>query len=125
MQDEFWGAPPQQQMQRAAAMLWPLLGDNPRFAYEGRFVGLDAPDLSDIETIAALVGIQAGTASFFVDAAKEAPLSDALRDRGLKLDRWDQLMGAGDAVATSRAVMASGSPRTRWSSNACRASANR
>ena len=106
MQDEFFGAPPQQQMQRTASALWPLLMDDPRFAYEGRFVSFDAPGLSDIETVAALVAVQGGEASFFVDAADELSLTERLQQRGLKTDRWDQLMGGREAVEASRAVIA-------------------
>ena len=106
LQDEFFGAPPQQAMQRTAAALWPLLEGDARFAYEGRFVGFDAPALADADTIAALVAVQGGEASFFVDAANEAPLTEALHRRGLTADRWDQLMGGRDAIAASRTVVA-------------------
>jgi len=106
VENEFWGAPPQRQMQRTAASLWPLVQDDARFAYEGRFVGFDAPELGDVDTIAALVGVQGGTASFFVDARNEAALTGALTGLGLKLDRWDHLMGEADAIIAARAVLA-------------------
>ncbi len=105
MTEEFFGAPPQQEMQRVAQALWPLLKDDPRFAYEGRFVGFDAASAADVETIAALVAVQGGEASFFVDAADEAPLTEQLRARGLMTDRWDMLLGGDAAVEACRAVV--------------------
>jgi hypothetical protein len=81
---EFFGAHPQQEMQRIASALWPLLRDNPRFAYEGRFVGLDAPEPPDLEAIVALAGTQGGTASFFLDIGREAVITSACRQRATR-----------------------------------------
>lgn len=72
---EFFGTLPQQEMQRIANALWPLLKGDARHAYEGRFVGLDRPDLAGVEVLAALAGTQGGTASFFVDAGGENPIT--------------------------------------------------
>lgn len=102
---EFFGAPPQQAMQRTASSLWPLLRGDSRYAYEGRFVGLDAPELADIDRLAARVGTQGGAASFFVDAAKEAAITAALKARSFTTDRWDQLMAAESGIAISRGIV--------------------
>jgi hypothetical protein len=102
---EFFGAPPQQEMQRTASALWPLLRDDPRYVYEGRFVGHDAPRGEDVDRIAALVGTQGGSACFFVDAAREAAIVADLRARGFTADRWDHLMADERGVAVSREVI--------------------
>jgi GNAT superfamily N-acetyltransferase len=102
---EFFGAPPQQEMQRRAAALWPSLRANPRYAYEGRFVGLDAPRLADVDTIAALARTQGGAASFFVDAGKEAEITSALKALGFNTDRWDHLMASEPGIAIARGIV--------------------
>jgi len=102
---EFFGAPPQQAMQRLGAALWPLVSANPRFAYEGRFVAIDAPDVADLDAMGSLVALQGGTGAFFVDAAKEAALLAGLKARGLTTDRWDHLMADASAVPVCRALV--------------------
>ncbi|HEY5080876.1 MAG TPA: GNAT family N-acetyltransferase [Bauldia sp.] len=102
---EFFGTLPQQEMQRIANALWPLLKGDPRYAYEGRFVGLDRPDLAGVEVLAALAGTQGGTASFFVDAGGENPITSALQARGYTTDRWDHLMAGEAGIAISRDIV--------------------
>jgi hypothetical protein len=104
---EFFGAAPQQEMQRTASALWRLLRDDPRYAYEGRFVGHDAPLAADVDRIVALVGTQGGSASFFVDGVREGEIVADLRARGFTTDRWDHLMADERGVALSRAVISS------------------
>lgn len=104
-----FGSEPQQTMQRKAAALWRLLSDDPRFAYEGRCVALDAASPSVVDVCTALVDTQGGTASFFVDATDEEDVTAALDAEGFNTDRWEHLMGAERAIGVSRAILSKAS----------------
>jgi hypothetical protein len=102
----FFGSEPQQDMQRRGAALWQLVSDDPRFAYEGRCVALDAASPAVVDVSKALVVAQGGTASFFVSASDEEEVTDAMEAEGFNTDRWEQLMGAENSVGISRDTLA-------------------
>lgn len=100
MKEYYFGSDAQRRMQRTAYWLWPLLRHDPNYCYTGRFVGVDAPNGDSVDALVALAHVQGATLANFVPVAREAELIAAFRQRGMRTDRWDQLVGEGcDAAA--------------------------
>jgi RimJ/RimL family protein N-acetyltransferase len=107
---EYFGSDPQRALQRRAAALWELVKDNPRYAFEGRYVGLHGLAAEDMLTFSALARTQGGTICFNVAAEDEVELTAAIYAEGLVSDRWDLLMGGDEAITACRAFLADYTP---------------
>jgi RimJ/RimL family protein N-acetyltransferase len=110
LRGEYFGSDPQRALQRRAAALWELVRDNPRYAFEGRCVGLHGLAAEDVLTFAALARTQGATVCFNVPAGGEAERTAAIEAQGLLTDRWDLLMGGERAIAACRAFIADYAP---------------
>ncbi|MBU3258443.1 hypothetical protein KPG71_00300 [Roseovarius sp. PS-C2] len=100
-----FGSDVQQQMQRKAHHLWPLLRNDPRYGYEGRMVGLDGAEPADVPLLAALARLQGASVSHYVPLAQEAELAAHVAGAGLVTDRWDQFMGGAACIETCARVL--------------------
>jgi hypothetical protein len=106
MNDEIFGSDDQRALLRRGRAMAALLGQDRRYSYYGRTVGLPGPQDGDIDHLAALATVQ-GSATYLavpldqVDANKTAILARGLVP--MIYDRWE---GAGTAVAAARQVAA-------------------
>lgn len=107
MSDEYFGTPAQQGLQRRAAAMWTLLGDDPAYCCHGRAVGVTDPAPETLAQQIALARLQGGASCEGV-SAKEAPARRAaLEAAGLKLDEYVSWSGGAGAIRTARDVRAS------------------
>ena len=93
--------PAQQGIQARAYKLWQSVRSDPRYAYEGRLVALDGTNPGTIDDLLFLVREQGAGVSWYVKPDDEAALTEKLRSGGRTTDRWDQYLGAADAVRAS------------------------
>lgn len=98
MQPRFFGSQAQQRMQGIAYALSPLLQDDPAYGIEGRMWGIDAPDLSEVDKVAALASLQGASVNHYVPKSREAAFAKEYAQRGFANDRWDQFMGYRDCL---------------------------
>ncbi len=103
---EFFGNEAQRALQRRGWALWTIVGDEPRFSYNGRVVGQHSIAMSDLPRVVAFAELQGATVSSFIPAKQEADMRAALADQGLDTDCWEQLLGAAETVTSSRAIVA-------------------
>lgn len=107
MIEEYFGAPAQQGLQRRAAAMWALLGDDPAYCCHGRAVGVTDPAPDTLAQQIALARLQ-GVASCEGVSAGEAPARRAaLEAAGLKLDEYVSWTGGPEAIQAAREVLAS------------------
>ncbi|MEQ9261189.1 MAG: hypothetical protein RIG84_19040 [Roseovarius sp.] len=99
MHPRYFGTDVQKRMQRIAHELSPLLRDDPDYGTEGRMWGLDSPELSQADKVAALARVQGATVNHYVPKSQEARYAEAYAARGLVNDRWDQFMGGRECLA--------------------------
>jgi GNAT superfamily N-acetyltransferase len=102
--DDYVGNPAQQDMQRRAYRLWRSISDDPRYAYEGRLVTLDGVRPETIDELLFLAREQLAAVSWYVDADHESALTERLTALGYAVDRWDQHIGAGEALQAAGQV---------------------
>ncbi len=107
MSDEVFGSPAQQGLQRRAAAMWTLLGDDPAYCCHGRAVGVTDPVPETLARQVALARLQ-GVASCEGVSEREAPARRAaLKAAGLKLDEYVSWAGGAEAIQAARHVLAS------------------
>lgn len=107
MPDEYFGSPAQQGLQRRAAAMWTLLGEDPAYSCHGRAVGVSAQVPGRIEQQIALARLQ-GVSSCEGVASGDAPAHRAaLEEAGLKLDEYVTWAGGAEAIEIARNVLAS------------------
>ncbi|MEE4212227.1 MAG: GNAT family protein [Parvularcula sp.] len=99
MQPRFFGSDVQKRMQRIANELSPLLKAQPEYGTEGRMWGVDAPEVGDVNKVAALARLQGATVNHYVPKTREGQFAAEYAERGFLNDRWDQFMGKHDCVA--------------------------
>jgi hypothetical protein len=106
MKDEFFGSDDQRALQRRGRALAALLGQDRRYSYYGRSVGLPGPEDGDIDHLAALVTVQGYAVYGAVALDQVDALKTALSARGLVPMHYDKWQGSGSALAAARRVIA-------------------
>lgn len=107
MIEEYFGTPAQQGLQRRAAAMWTLLGDDPAYCCHGRAVGVTDAAPETMAQQVALARLQ-GVSSCEGVAEQDAPARRAaLEAAGLKLDEYVSWTGGAEAIRTARDVLAS------------------
>ncbi|MEZ5786052.1 MAG: GNAT family N-acetyltransferase [Xanthobacteraceae bacterium] len=96
--EDYVGDPAQREMQRRAYQLWRSVSADPRYAYEGRLVALNGVRPDTIEDMLFLVREQCAAVTWYVNPDDEGALSETLTAMGYAVDRWDQHLGADEAV---------------------------
>lgn len=106
MKDEFFGSDDQRAVVRRGRGLAALLGEDRRYCYYGRSVGLASPEDGDIDRLAALATVQ-GSASFFhVPMTEVDSIKTELAARGFAPMHYDKWEGTSSAVAAAREIVA-------------------
>lgn len=99
----YFGNEGQQRMQAAADSLWTLVQDDPRYAYAGRAVGINAPEAQDAPRVMALARIQGATLSGYVARDVLETFKAAAASDGLSTDQWDHFCGGAACIETCAA----------------------
>lgn len=97
-----FGNASQQKMQRTAHWLWPLLNQDPKYGYEGRMIGIDAPSREHFPALLSLAWVQGASVSHFVPAEQDATISAYFADAGMETDRWNQMEGGRSVIEACR-----------------------
>lgn len=103
---EFFGTEAQQGLQRRAAHLWSLIGDDPRFSSHGRAIGLAEYHPDNLATQIALARLQGVGPQEGVPTGELEPLRRALEAEGLVVDSFVDWRGDEAALDAARAVLA-------------------
>lgn len=106
MKDEFFGSDDQRAVLRRGRGLAALLGQDRRYSYYGRSVGLPGPEDGDIDHLAALVTVQGYSAYYAVPLGKVEAIRNSMVARGLVPMLYDKWEGSGSAIAAARQVVA-------------------
>lgn len=106
MKDEFFGSDDQRAVLRRGRGLAALLGQDRRYSYYGRSVGLPGPEDGDIDLLAALVTVQGYSAYYAVPLGKVEAIRNSMVARGLVPMLYDKWEGSGSAIAAARQVVA-------------------
>lgn len=106
MKDEFFGSDDQRALQRRGRGLAALLGQDRRYSYYGRSVGLPGPDDGDIDHLAALAVVQGYAVYGAVPIKHVEAIKAALLARGLAPMHYDKWQGSASAIAAARQVVA-------------------
>ena len=106
MKDEFFGSDDQRALLRRGRSLAALLGQDRRYCYYGRTVGLPGPEDGDIDQLAALVIVQGNAAYYDVPVTQAEAIKTSMVARGLVPMHYDRWRGSGSAIAAARQVVA-------------------
>ncbi len=106
MRDEFFGSEDQRTLQRRGRALAAVLGQDRRYSYYGRSVGLAGLEDGDIDHLAALVAVQGYSVLFDVPLDQAEAIKASLVARGLVPMHYDRWEGSGAAIAAARRVVA-------------------
>ena len=106
MRDEFFGNDDQRALLRRGRGLAALLGQDRRYSYYGRSVGLPGPEDGDIDQLAALVTVQGYAVYGAVPLNQVEAIKASLVARGLVPMLYDKWEGARSAIAAARQVVA-------------------
>ena len=106
MRDEFFGNDDQRALLRRGRGLAALLGQDRRYSYYGRTVGLPGPEDGDIDQLAALVTVQGYAVYGAVPLNQVEEIKTSLSARGLMPMHYDKWQGSGSAIAAARQVVA-------------------
>lgn len=82
-----------------------LLGDDPRYGYYGRSVGLNSRETGDIDRIAALARAQGNTNCGAVSDGDVADVRSALEQRGLAVTHYAKWEGGDDSLSVARDIV--------------------
>ncbi|MCL5777804.1 GNAT family N-acetyltransferase [Limibaculum sp. FT325] len=105
--DEFFGNPDQRALLARARAMRSLTSGDARFSFYGRQVSLTTHAADAPKIVAALARLQGAASCIYVPGEAAEGFRAAIAARGMKTDEFRVLHGAADAVAASRAVMAS------------------
>ncbi len=105
-EDELFGTPERVALIRRSMALWSLVGDDPRFAYYGRLVGLSGPVADTPTTLSSLARVQGGSVCYFYPATDADTLGAKLGANGFLLDRHQHFRGGEAVRAASEKVLA-------------------
>jgi hypothetical protein len=106
MTDEFFGSDDQRALQRRGRALAALLGQDRRYSYYGRSVGLPGPEDGEIDHLAALATIQGYAVYGAVPMDQVDAIKASLAARGLLPMHYDKWQGSDPAIAAARQVIA-------------------
>ena len=106
MKDEFFGSDDQRAVLRRGRGLAALLGQDRRYCYFGRTVGLAGPEDGDIDHLAALVTVQGQAIYGTVPVNQVDAIKTSLLARGLVPMLYDKWEGSRSAIAAARQVVA-------------------
>lgn len=102
--EEFFGSDDQRAVLRRGRGMAELLGDDARYSYYGRAVGLTAPDDGSVDQLAALARVQ-GNANYSAVPLRETDkIKSELEARGLTPMHYAKWEGADAALAAARHV---------------------
>lgn len=107
MLDEYFGSPAQQGLQRRAAAMWALLGDDPAYCCHGRAVGVTDSSPDSLAQQISLARLQGVSSCEGVSQGDVAARRAALEAAGLSLDAYVSWTGGDEAVRGARGVLAS------------------
>lgn len=103
---EFFGSDEQRAVLRRGRALADLLGDDPRYSYYGRTVGLVTPGDGTVDRLAALVRVQGNSNYAHVADADLAGLGADLTARGFQPTHYRKWEGGAAALEAARKVAA-------------------
>ncbi len=106
MKDEFFGSDDQRALMRRGRGLAALLGQDRRYSYYGRAVGLLEPEDGDIDHLAALAIVQGYATYFAVPPSQVEAIRTSMLARGLVPMAYDKWQGSRTAIAAARQVVA-------------------
>lgn len=106
MKDEFFGSDDQRALLRRGRGMAALLGQDRRYSYYGRTVGLPGPEDGDIDHLAALATVQGSATYFAVPLSQVEAIKSSMTARGLVPMLWDRWEGTRSAIAAARQVVA-------------------
>ena len=106
MKDEFFGSDDQRALLRRGRSLAALLGQDRRYSYYGRTVGLPGPEDGDIDHLAALAVVQGSATYFTVPVTQAKAVKASIVARGLVPMHYDKWQGSDSAIAAARQVVA-------------------
>ena len=93
MKDEFFGSDDQRALLRRGRALAALLGQDRRYSYDGRSVGLPGPEDGDIDQLAALAVVQGSATYGTVPLDQTETIKAAMVARGLVPMLYDEVGG--------------------------------
>ena len=106
MKEEFFGSDDQRALLRRGRALAAVLGQDRRYSYYGRSVGLPGPEDGDIDHLAALVTVQGYAVYGAVPLNQIDAIKTALAARGLVPMHYAKWQGSRTAIAAARQVAA-------------------
>ncbi len=106
MKDEFFGNDDQRALLRRGRGMAALLGQDRRYSYYGRTVGLPGPEDGDIDHLAALATIQGYATYFAIPLSQVEAIKTSMLARGLVPMAYDKWQGSVSAIAAARQVVA-------------------
>jgi hypothetical protein len=106
MKDEFFGNDDQRALLRRGRGLAALLGQDRRYSYYGRTVGLPGPEDGDIDHLAALAIVQGSATYLAVPLDQVEAIRASMLARGLVPMVYDRWEGSGLAITAARRVVA-------------------
>jgi GNAT superfamily N-acetyltransferase len=95
---DYVGNPVQRDMQSRAYDFWRSAQSDPRYAYEGRLVALDGTSPDNIDELLLLIRKQRAAIVWYLTENDEIVLAEKLSAMGYATDRWDQYLGAAEAL---------------------------
>lgn len=107
MKNEFFGNDDQRVLLRRGRGLAALLGQDRRYSYYGRTVGLPGPEDGDIDHLAALAVVQGSATYLAVPLGQAESIKTSIVARGLVPMHYDKWEGSRSAIAAARKVVAS------------------
>ncbi|KAF0115005.1 MAG: hypothetical protein FD150_1243 [Rhodobacteraceae bacterium] len=106
MKDEFFGSDDQRALLRRGRGMAAVLGQNQRYSYYGRTVGLPGPEDGDIDHLAALATVQGSATYLTVPLNQVEDIKASIEARGLVPMVYDKWEGARSALAAARQLVA-------------------
>ena len=104
--DEFFGSAPQITVSRRARDVWSLIGDDPRFSYNGRIVavvGFIGEETA--EKLMALARLQGASTCHFLPKDKSHAILQAVENQGLSSNIWEFCKGGQAAYQAARDIL--------------------
>ena len=103
---EFFGNDDQRAVLRRGRGMAALLGQDKRYSYYGRTVGLVGPEDGDIDQLVALATVQGNAAYGAVPLDQVEAIKSSLLARGVVPMHYDRWQGAGSALKAAREIVA-------------------
>jgi hypothetical protein len=101
MRDEFFGSDDQRALLRRGRGMAALLGQDRRYSYYGRTVGLPGPEDGDIDHLAALATVQGSATYGAVPLNQVEAIKTSILARGLVPMLYDKWEGTHSSIAAA------------------------